>query len=218
MSKQDPDEPDWSEVTGPMREASLKSRGYADYWEWKIDKPRAERRVAEVLRNFLVAAGEELSGDLASITPDPPDVLLRTVDNQRIGIEVTELVDEGAARRNHKRKMGTDPTVDEWVLWDASGVAAALNDRVLKKDQKMSMVEIGAYDELILAICTDEPLIDEALAKAAVVLAETKTKSINRAYFILSYQPQSDTTVHPDGCPVLQINLQPSMEDERTFK
>ncbi len=218
MSEQDPNEPDWSEVVGLMREARSRSRGYADYWEWKIDKPRAERKVARVLRNFLVAAGEDLSGDLASITSDPPDVLLRTVDNRRIGIEVTELVNEKVVKRNHKRRMDQDPTVDEWALWDASGVAEALNDKVLKKDQKMLRVQIGAYDELILAICTDEPLIDEALARAAVVLAGTKTKSINRAYLILSYQPQSDTTVHPDGCPVLQINLQPSMEDERTFK
>jgi hypothetical protein len=55
----DPDDEEWTEVVRLIREARQKSRGYAEYWEWSIDRSRVELDAACVLRNFLVAAGEK---------------------------------------------------------------------------------------------------------------------------------------------------------------
>jgi len=82
-----------------IREARRISRGYAEYWEWAPGRSRAELDAARVLHKFLVATGEMVSGSLTVVWPDPPDVLLETVNGRRVRIEVTELLDPGAVSR-----------------------------------------------------------------------------------------------------------------------
>jgi len=101
----DADNEDWAETVRSIREARRRSRGYAEYWEWVPDRSRAELDAARVLHKFLVAAGEMVSGSLTVLRPDPPDVLLETVDGRRVGIEVTELLDPDAVKR--ERCFGT---------------------------------------------------------------------------------------------------------------
>jgi hypothetical protein len=45
----DTDDPDWNEIMSLIREASAKSRGYAEYWEWRIDRSLTEEHAAHVL-------------------------------------------------------------------------------------------------------------------------------------------------------------------------
>jgi hypothetical protein len=68
----DTDDPDWNEIISLVREASAKSRGYADYWEWRIDRTLAEVHAARVLVHFLTKRDELVSGVLASWKPDRP--------------------------------------------------------------------------------------------------------------------------------------------------
>jgi hypothetical protein len=89
-----------------IREASAKSRGYAEYWEWRIDRSLTEEHAAHVLANFLTQKSELPRGTVALFRPDPPDVLLTGEDGSRIGIEVTELVD-GKMAEHHRHLSWT---------------------------------------------------------------------------------------------------------------
>lgn len=189
-----------------MSEARAQSRGYATYWEWPIDRPRAELQAATVLRNFLVAAGEAARGHLRRFTPDPPDVLLVTIEGMRIGIEVTELVDsEAVARHRHRKKFGQEGVYD-WAQWTSSTVAKGLERTIAVKERKLAKVR-DKFDELFLAIICDEPMIDEAGAREAIELCRPTAELIRRAFLLLSYHPQANAALYPDGCPVLPLRL-----------
>lgn len=206
MSQVDPDKIDYGKVLRLMREARAESRGYADYWEWAIDPRRAERHAAMVVRNFLINSGEGVSGPLSSVLSDPPDVLLATDDGRRIGIEVTELVDSNAVKRARHRKKFKERIEYDWADWTPTRIVTELRRIVELKDRKLAKVARN-YDELLLAIVTDEGMINEAIAREAAAQCGPVVSFIGRAFFVLSYQPNSNVEIYPDGCPVLPIPL-----------
>ena len=102
---------------------------------------------------------------LASATPhhrwpDPPDVLLETVNGRRVGIEVTELLDPDAVKRHSDRKKRGDPPAFDTAQWTPTRMAETLSQIIGVKDHKLRKVASG-FDECFLAIVTDEPGIDE---------------------------------------------------------
>src|SRR5262245_38864124 len=202
----DPDDEEWAEAVRVLREARQRSRGYAEYWEWLIDRWRAELDAGCVLRNFLVAAGEKVSGRLTVVRPDPPDVLLETVNGRRIGIEVTELVDRHAIKRHLDRKKRGEPIAFDFAAWTPVRMAEALSGLVSTKDHKLRNAS-DQFDELLVAIVTDEPAIDESIARAAVWLCRPTVQHINRAFLVMSYHPENDKSVYPDGCLVLPVEV-----------
>src|SRR5215510_14071475 len=202
----DPDDEEWAEAVRVLREARQRSRGYAEYWEWLIDRSRAELDAGCVLRNFLVAAGEKVSGRLTVVRPDPPDVLLETVNGRRIGIEVTELVDRHAIKRHLDRKKRGEPIAFDFAAWTPVRMAEALSGLVSTKDHKLRNAS-DQFDELLVAIVTDEPAIDESIARAAVWLCRPTVQHINRAFLVMSYHPENDKSVYPDGCLVLPVEV-----------
>jgi hypothetical protein len=206
QSSFDPDDEEWTEGVRLIREARRKSRGYAEYWEWSIDRSRVELHAACLLRNFLVAAGEKASGALTPVRPDPPDVLLETVDGRRTGIEVTELVDPVAVERHHYRKERGEPPVLDFAKWTQTTIAEALSRMIGGKDYKLRNAS-DRFDELLLAIITDDPAIDEWLARAAVSQCRPTVQHIDRAFLVMSYHPQNDKSEYPDGCLVLPVEV-----------
>jgi hypothetical protein len=202
----DTDDPDWNEIMSLIREASAKSRGYAEYWEWRIDRPLTEQHAAHVLANFLTRKGELTRGTVALFRPDPPDVLLTREDGSRIGIEVTELVDgKMAAHHRHLKTQGL-PISYGWAPWTPASIAAELSRIVAVKDSKLKKAT-GNFSKLLLAIVTDEPAIDEVVGRQGVILSGAIAELIDRAFLILSYDPQADEGRFPNRCPVLEIPL-----------
>jgi hypothetical protein len=200
----DTDDPDWDAVRSSLHEATAKSRGYAGYWEWAIDRPAAEKHAAQVLVRFL--RDELAPGTLASWQQDPPDVVLTGAEGRRVGIEVTELVSgEMAARHRHLKKRGL-PISCEWAHWTPATIAVDLTRIVSVKEFKLKKAR-GDFSKLLLAIVTDEPMIDEAVGRQAINLCHAVAEKIDRAFLILSYLPLSDPSHYPDQCPVLEIPL-----------
>lgn len=201
------DEIDWEEVLRLMREHADKGRGYAEFWEWAPDKAQAEAGVASTLADYLSAV-EGIEWRLGKhLAPnDPPDVLFTTADGRRIGIEVTELVSpEAAAFHRHRKKTGEgDPYA--YAHWTAETVADALRKTAEKKDGKL-FGRHEFFDEIWLAIATDEPIITLDLAQEALRDCEPAVQAIDRAFLLLSYHPEADKGRFPDGCPVLSITL-----------
>jgi hypothetical protein len=206
MIAMDTDDPEWDEVLSLMREATAKRRGYAEFWEWPIDRQAAEEHAARVLVHFLIQKSEMVTGTLASWRPDPPDVVWTETDGSRVGIEVTELVSgEMAKRHRHLKKHGL-PISYEWAHWTPATIAVELSRVVTVKDFKLRKAR-GDFTKLLLAIKTDEPMIDETIARQAISLCRGVAETIDRAFLILSYLPLSDPGHCPDQCPVLEIPL-----------
>jgi hypothetical protein len=202
----DEDDEEWAESVRRLREARRRSRGYAEYWEWVPDRSRAELDAARVLHKFLVTAGEMVSGSLTVVRPDPPDVLLETVNGRRVGIEVTELLDRDAVKRHSDRKKRGDPPAFDTAQWTPTMMAKMLSQIVEAKDYKLRKVA-SRFDECFLAIVTDEPGIDEWLSRDAVSRCWLTVQHIHRAFLVMSYHPATNVDLYPDQCLVLPLQL-----------
>src|SRR5262245_59519791 len=147
-----------------------------------------------------------VSGSLTSVRPDPPDVLLETVNGRRIGIEVTELVDPDAVKRHRYRKGRGDPPAYDFAQWTPTKVAKTLSQIIGIKDRKLQKVA-GGFDECFLAVVTDEPAIDDWLSRDAVSRCWSTVQHIDRAFLVMSYHPATDVGAYPDQCLVLPLEL-----------
>ena len=143
-------------------------------------------------------------------------MLLSTPGGRKIGIEVTELIDEKAMRAFARQKSASSIRDDfgggpPWVDWSVEKITNGVLKAIAAKDQKLAKVA-GDYNELFVAIVTDESGVYEEIARKAASLCNTAVSVVTRAFLILSYHPQADTNLYPDGCVVLPIKLVPRAE------
>lgn len=206
MSDNSEDEIDWEQVFAQMREAEARDRGYASYGEWPLDRRLGELGVVRTLAAYL-AFSEGISWASAEpVQDDPPDVLLTTTRGRRFGVEVTELVSAHAAKLDrHRKKTGKGSPYD-WAHWTAETAAQAIARIVETKERKLASKK-ASYDEFLLGIATDEPMISFDLAQEAVRLCRPQVKVIDRIFLLMSYDPAADKRSYPDGCPVLSVSV-----------
>lgn len=201
------DEPD--DEHDYLLEAVRKSRGYATFYEWPLDKSLEEYGVGETLLRFLF--GKNIPGRLLPVKNDPPDLLLEFEDGRRVGIEVTEMVCGQAAaqarylKENDVRDSVTGLPQGAWTWWSPEKIAKRLTDDIAKKDGKLMSVR-DRFDEIILAIHTDEPDIDWRKAEQVLKTYRATTNAIARAFLLMGYDP-SAKSLFPDGYPVFEIAL-----------
>lgn len=206
MSDPIDDETDWAEVVAIMREARAKSRGYATYWEWEPDRRLGEASVAQALADYLAHSEGRSWASVRSNANDPPDVLLLSTSGDRVGVEVTELVDASTVKRHrHQKKIGTYYPYD-WAPWTSDSLERSIVQATERKDRKLA-ARAREYDEVFVAIATDEPMITLELARQALRNCSARVNAIQRAYLLLSYHPEVDQLMFPQGIPVLSVPL-----------
>lgn len=204
---QDDDElPNMDEVAAIIREAVLKGRGYAAYWEWAPNRSLAEVGVARVLAEYLAHSEGRSWLSVAPVAEDPPDALLLSTSNHRVGIEVTEIVDEATVARHRHRKKTSVAQPYDWADWTVEKLSNAIVEAVQRKDEKL-LARVKDYDELIVALITDEPMISLDLAHRALLCCSAKVQAVHRAFLMLSYNPGADKELFPQGIPVLRVPL-----------
>lgn len=207
----EPYDPDWDSISAAMKDAIKKSRGYASWWEYAPVPRLSEHHAASVLTRFLF--GEDTVDALVFPDQDPPDVVL-PLAGRRIGIEVTEIIDPKAvktARFLKKNRAGWTPKEAvlagwPWAEWSDDQLRDSLLKAASTKDRKLAPVAAG-YDEIYLAMITDEPDIDFNQAARVIAALEATTTSIDRAFLLLGYNPGVDKGMYPDGCPVFELRL-----------
>lgn len=190
-------------ITDIIAEANAKSRGYAEYWEWPIDRPRAELQAAKVVLNYLRHHESLWEGTLSNNPSDPPDVILTKPNGQLIGLEVTELVDEKMAAFHRKMKEDGESPAYNCALWDQPKLASKLLKLIDTKKAKIA--PCTGYTQLIIVIATDEPGITPELACETTASCKTPLDSHTRVFLTLGYTPSADKNIYPDGCPVFEI-------------
>ncbi len=169
-----------SQLAQLLREAISKKRTYAGFWSWP------DREVAEldVARDLLESIARESGNDPWKVRSrgagnDPPDCEAVDEHGKRVGIEVTELVDQQHA--------GGEST--NWSEWDEVKTRAYVGERLARKDDP-SKVKGGPYQHYYVILFTDEPMVP---ARRLRDLLQHVTfgpfRLIDRAWVLASYEP-----------------------------
>lgn len=121
---------DEREIAALMRAAREKSRGYADFFGWAIDRDLEEWGVLASLRESLESNGQLFFCDLKlrGRGNDPPDCEAVDANGKRIAIEVTELVDGRAIQAYQNGK------VYDWADWTKDRFVSSLAERIAAKE------------------------------------------------------------------------------------
>ena len=178
---------------------------HAGFFSWK-DKPVGEKGAVESLNESLKKCGQPAFLAVKSRSNDPPDCEARSFDGKRIGIEVTELVDEdsrAASQPNRKKPLTQDKIskLHRRPRYAEHEFEKFIRDRIGEKD-KQSSVKDGPYDEYVLIICCDE-----ARALYAPLIEYLRgcefgpTELVDRVFFLISYDPQKEC------CPFVELKL-----------
>ena len=171
-------------------------REYAPYFALSLDRQDNEIGVALVLNRELSKQGKMSFRSVVSRGPDsdPPDCEAAGKNGERVGIEVTELVDETSLRAAKKGALFTPSACVP------SHVVEKISTIIRKKDQ--ARIKGGRYDTYVLIIFCDDPYFltyenIEAIRKAQF----EPTKQIDRVYFLESYLPWEGR------CPYIELCL-----------
>jgi hypothetical protein len=121
-----------------------------------------------------------------------PDVVAVLQDGRRVGVEVTELRDPRSAKRAQAVKEGKEGE-HFYRIWDNAGIQEAVYDALLCKDQKRPTWG-ASFDEYLVVVHTDEPLISSQPDTADAALrqmASAALRRVTRAFFLIWYVPKS---------------------------
>lgn len=167
---------------------------YAGYRVWlREQRTVPEMDVARDLAKALAQAGDSALLRLRPSPADPPDVGATDPRGRAVAIEVTELVDEEAIRRNRSGQH-------VYRQWTMAEVLTKLEALIRTKDRKRFLG--GPYHRVIVAIHTDEPAISWQECQVALESwSVAGLAQITEAYCVFSWDPATES------CPVLKIRL-----------
>lgn len=175
------------EIVQLMREARLKSRGYASFFGWSIDREQEELGAAKALAESLELDGKLFFHDLKirGSGNDPPDLEALSVSGERIAFELTELVD-GAAIQAYK-----DGKVHDWATWDRKKFIDLVSSLLANKATRFSKLKGSPYPGgYVIVIFTDEPsLTTQAVENYLKGHIFCNAPDISGSYLVLSYDP-----------------------------
>ncbi|MBU9210093.1 hypothetical protein L0Z36_14035 [Burkholderia multivorans] len=187
---------DEKEIAALMRAALAKSRGYADFFGWAIDRDLEEWGVTTALSESLECNGESFFSDLKrrGRGNDPPDLEAKDASGKRIAIEVTELVN-GRAIQAYK-----NGGVYEWADWSKDGFVSALAERIADKGKRYATLKGGPYDGgYIIVIYTDEPMLPIATVKGFLDgHSFPRPHGVTRVFLLVSYDPTTKSYPYVD--------------------
>ncbi len=189
------------EFIAVMIQTIARSRGYADYFDCPLSRNVGERgivdRFCEALERknqlFFDRSGVKSRGQ----GNDPPDCEAEDYLGNRLGIEVTELVDPTAIK-NFKTTG-----VYEWAEWDREKIIKAITERLNSKDNP-ERIKGGPYTTYVVIIHTDEPWLNANYVSDLLKgVRFRKRRLIDRAFLLLSFDPNPGVM----GYPYIELEL-----------
>jgi hypothetical protein len=172
-------------------------RQHAGYFAWLSDRAIEEIGVVQSLHESLEKIGKDFFHSYKSrgAKNDPPDCEALSLKDERIGIEVTELVDSDSISAS-KREQPIP-----WEPWTNDELYDLLNNRISKKDKPQD-VKGGPYSQYLLIIYCDEPrVLDYELIESIRSRSFGPTKLLSRVFFLMSYSPWEKC------CPFIELKI-----------
>jgi len=177
-----------------MREARNKARGYGDFFGWGTDRDLEEWGVVTSLSESLESEGKIIFSSLKTRgrPNDPPDCEARDNDDNRVAIEVTELVD-GKAIQAYK-----SGAVYKWADWDKNKFITSIESLLRRKDSRYPKLKEPPYNGgYIIVIFTDEPMLDRSTIESYLDGHKfKKPKYLTKAFLLVSYDPGVEKCPH----------------------
>ena len=174
-----------------------KRRKYSAFFDWPDKKIKEWDVVCELLSSMHARGDYRYTNKVEPVDDDWPDCVIRDSGGVQVGVEVTELVDQKAIemceRGNNVYREWSDQAVREKI-------AQILN----RKDEKAHHGDL--YGKLILVIHNDE--VDLPSSRLFHILDASpfpRTRNIDEAYIICSYEPKLDNA--PNPYPYIRLNL-----------
>lgn len=172
---------DWAEFT---KEVKRNHRPHAGHFSWETNRTIAEFGVLQELQNALAEEGKLFFREPKHRGEgnDPPDCEAIGTSGERVGIEITELVDSKSAAAARAGKHY------EWKDW--KGALIPELQRILSKKDISSNLKEPSYPEYIVLIFSDEPWLDHDYAERQLAIHHFHAPElITRAFLLLSYSP-----------------------------
>ncbi len=191
-------------------------RRCGNFFDWPDQNVEELSAVRTLFESWGYSATTPIT--LRSSEEDPPDVVATDEAGNQMAIEVTELVDEGAARRNAQideaevaagfeaRGIGPDrarqlaKVQSYYREWKSDEVIGAIEKLLSRKDGKTW--HGGPYTRTVLLVPTDESDIDPEEYVSIIEAHEfPRPKIITEGYVLFSYDPRTG------GCPVARLSF-----------
>jgi hypothetical protein len=176
-----------AEIRALMRAARKRSRGYADFFGWAIDRDIEESGVLSSLAESMAADGVLFYKNVKSRRRpnDPPDCEATDSYGARVAIEITELVDSAAICAF---KQGR---VYDWAEWSREKFMSSLADRIAAKDKRYPDLKEPPYEGgYVVVVFSDEPVLTRLTVQEYLKNHDIpRPVHISRAILILSYDP-----------------------------
>ncbi|WP_157158302.1 hypothetical protein [Delftia sp. Cs1-4] len=186
------------DVDSQIIEALQRSRGYAGFFDWPLDRDIAELGVVQSLIKSLEEKGVLFFRDIAirGRGNDPPDLEAKNFQGQRLAIEVTELVEPLAICENKKNPGRV------YAEWPCQAFLSRIAELLGGKNSRFLSLKGGPYPAgYIVVIHTDEPFLTNMTVSNYLAEASFAGMDyINKAYLLLSYSPGV-------GYPVFELKL-----------
>ena len=159
-------------------EIAGRSRRYASFFYY----PKKEIAELGIVQTLLEAIGRDCEiREMRIFSEDPPDVIVVDKEDNKLGFEITELVDRNTLEQVAKGVLAVK-------TWDSEEVIRRVGEIIKKKDLKGFRGE--PYARRALVIFTDEP--DLAPTSHMQPLKESTfpaTRHFDEAYFLFSFDP-----------------------------
>jgi len=194
------DEEERREIGRAIREAAKKSRGYASYFDWRLDRDLEEWGVAQCVRGSREAQGLPFYYSHLRVrgrSNDPPDCEACDAASRRVAVEITELVSEDATKAYQAGR------IYDFGVWDRATFLSELSERITRKDKNFYRLKDAPYDggyELI--VFTDEPMLGRETVEGYLSgHVFDRTAHLSRVLLLLGYDPGIQR------CPLYELDV-----------
>jgi hypothetical protein len=185
---------EWEELA---EDWAANHRPHAGHFSWETDRSVAEAGVLQEFEEALALDGQKFFSQARHRGPgnDPPDCEADDIAGERIGIEITELVDPASAAAARAGQAY------DWKNWRRDLIPTL--DRILRKKDATVVLKDPPYSEYVLLIHTDEPWIElDHTRRSLADHVFPATSLITRAYLLISYEPLEK------GYPCIRLNIE----------
>ena len=186
------DDPEFVQM---LREAVVETekRSYATFRVFQNRSIAELGTVRDLIAAIKAEKGQHGFRSLKINKPDPPDCVGINSRDERVGFEVTELVDGTTIKQNQRGRS-------EWKEWGPEEFRSKLGSILATKDGKRLLG--GPYDKFVVVVHTDEPLLPHEECNAMLTGHRFGPfRQIDEAYLLFSSQPWCDFD------PYIQLTL-----------
>jgi len=172
-------------------------RKYAAFFDWPDKAVKECDVVCELLGSMHARGDYRYTNKVEPVDDDWPDCVIRDSGGVQVGVEVTEFVDQKAIEMCERGK-------NVYREWSDQAVREKIAQILNRKDEKTHHGNL--YGKLILVIHNDEvDLPSSRLFHIFDASPFPRTRNIDEAYIICSYEPKPDNA--PNPYPYIRLNL-----------